>query len=68
MQVIEDEPAARPLQVTSVEQTGPRASAMPAALVLIRDLARLPFDLATGPLARAVLVRLSPRPLTCSRW
>src|SRR6266536_6485451 len=59
VQVIEDEPAARPLLVTSVEQraAGEREA---AALALIRDLARIPFDLATGPLARAALVRLSP--------
>src|SRR5258705_5917830 len=59
VQVIEDEPATRPLLVTSVEQraVGERE---PAALALIRDLARIPFDLATGPLARAALVRLSP--------
>jgi len=59
VQVIEDEPAARPLQVTSVEQFG-AGEREPAALDLIRHLARIPFDLATGPLARAALVRLSP--------
>src|SRR5207244_1668555 len=59
VQVIEEEPAARPLPVTSVEQlaVGERE---PAALDQIRRLARIPFDLATGPLARAALVRLSP--------
>ena len=31
-----------------------------AALDQIRRLARIPFDLATGPLVRAALVRLSP--------
>ncbi len=59
VQVIEDEPAARPLQVTSVEQFG-AGEREQAALDQIRRLARIPFDLATGPLARAVLVRLSP--------
>ena len=59
VQVIEDEPALGPLPVTSVEQlaAGERES---AALDLIRKLAGIPFDLATGPLARATLVRLSP--------
>jgi amino acid adenylation domain-containing protein len=59
VQVIEDELAARPLPVTSVEElaAGEREQ---AALALIRDLARTPFDLATGPLVRSVLVRLSP--------
>ena len=59
VQVIEDEPAALPLQVTSVEQldAGEREA---AALDRIRRLARIPFDLATGPLVRAALVRLSP--------
>jgi amino acid adenylation domain-containing protein len=59
VQVIEEDPAARPLPVTSVEQlaTGEREQ---AALDQIRRLARIPFDLATGPLARAALVRLSP--------
>jgi amino acid adenylation domain-containing protein len=60
VQVIEDEPAAGPLLVTSVEQlaAGEREQ---AALALIRDLASSPFDLAApGPLARAALVRLSP--------
>jgi amino acid adenylation domain-containing protein len=59
VQVIEEEPPARPLPVTSVEQlaAGERDQ---AALDQIRRLARIPFDLATGPLARAALVRLSP--------
>ena len=59
VQVIEDEPAARPLPVTSVERlaAGERER---AALDQIRKLARIPFDLATGPLARAALARLSP--------
>jgi amino acid adenylation domain-containing protein len=59
VQVIEDEPAARQLPVTSVEDLT-AAEREPAALSLISDLARTPFDLATGPLARAALVRLSP--------
>jgi hypothetical protein len=59
VQVIEDEPAAQPLPVTSVEQLA-AGEREPAALDLIRNLARIPFDLATGPLARATLVRLSP--------
>jgi amino acid adenylation domain-containing protein len=53
VQVIEDEPAGQPLQVSSVEGEA-------AALALIRKLARIPFDLATGPLARATLVQLKP--------
>src|SRR5215469_1871785 len=59
VQVIDDRPAAQPLAVTSVEQVaaGERER---AALDLIRTLACIPFDLATGPLARAMLVRLSP--------
>jgi amino acid adenylation domain-containing protein len=59
VQVIEEEPAAQPLHVTSVEQLA-AGEREPAALDLIRKLARIPFDLATGPLARAALVRLSP--------
>src|ERR1035437_9983584 len=59
VQVIEDEPAVPPLPVTSVEQL-PAAEREPAALDLIGQLARIPFDLATAPLARAALVRLSP--------
>jgi amino acid adenylation domain-containing protein len=59
VQVIEDEPASQPLQVTSVEQLA-AGEREPAALDLTRRLARIPFDLATGPLARATLVRLSP--------
>ena len=59
VQVIDDEPASPPLQVTSVEQfeAGAREH---AALELVRDLAREPFNLATGPLVRTALVRLSP--------
>ena len=59
VQVIEDEPAAQPLPVTSVEHLA-AAEREPAARALIRDLARTSFDLATGPLVRAALVRLSP--------
>ncbi len=59
VQVIEDEPAARPLQVSSVERLG-AAERQRAAVDLIGKLARVPFDLAAGPLVRAALVRLSP--------
>jgi amino acid adenylation domain-containing protein len=59
IQVIEEEPAASPLPLTSVEQL-PAGEREPAALDQIRRLARIPFDLATGPLVRAALVRLSP--------
>ena len=59
VQVIEDDPAPQPLPVTSVEHLPP-AEREPAARALIRDLARTPFDLATGPLVTAGLVRLSP--------
>ena len=59
VQVVDDEPAAGPLVASSVEQlaAGERA---PAALAMIRDLARAPFDLATGPLVRTALIRLAP--------
>jgi len=59
VQVIEDEPAERPLMVTSVEEL-PADEREAAAQELIRRLARIPFDLATGPLVRVALVRLSP--------
>jgi amino acid adenylation domain-containing protein len=59
VQVIEDDPAPQPLQVTSVEHL-PAGEREPAARALIRDLARTPFDLAAGPLVSAGLVRLSP--------
>ena len=59
IQVIEEEPAASPLPLTSVEQL-PAGERESAALDQIRRLARIPFDLATGPLVRAALVRLSP--------
>ncbi|HET7017805.1 MAG TPA: amino acid adenylation domain-containing protein [Streptosporangiaceae bacterium] len=58
VQVIEDEPAGVPMQVTSVEQLS-EDEREAACVSQIRSLARIPFDLATGPLARAVLVRLS---------
>jgi amino acid adenylation domain-containing protein len=59
VQVIEDEPDARPLLVTSVEQlaAGEREQ---VARAMIGDLARTPFDLASGPLVHATVVRLSP--------
>jgi amino acid adenylation domain-containing protein len=60
VQVIEDEAASQPLLVTSVEQL-PAGERERAALDHIRRLARIPFDLAVGPLARAALVRLSPQ-------
>jgi hypothetical protein len=59
VQVIEDEPAARGPQVRSVEDL-PADERRPAALALIRDLAGKPFDLATGPLVGATVVRLAP--------
>ena len=60
VQVIEDEPAGVSMVVMSVEQLdeGDREAACASQ---IRSLARIPFDLATGPLARATLVRLSAR-------
>jgi hypothetical protein len=60
VQVIEDDLAPRPLPVTSLERL-PDEQREPAARALIRDLARTPFDLATGPLVTAALIRLSPR-------
>src|SRR5690348_1259846 len=54
VQVIEEEPAAQPLPVTSVEHLAPGERERTARRV-IRDLARTAFDLATGPLVRAVL-------------
>ena len=59
VQVIEDEPTPQPLPVTSVEQL-PAGERERSALDHIRRLARIPFDLAVGPLARPALVRLSP--------
>jgi amino acid adenylation domain-containing protein len=60
VQVIEDEPAANPLPVTSVEHL-PEGERQQAALAHIRKLARIPFDLVVGPVVRACLLRLSPR-------
>ena len=59
VQVVDDEPTAWPLVAASVEQlaTGEREA---AALAMIKDLARAPFDLAAGPLVRTALIRLSP--------
>jgi amino acid adenylation domain-containing protein len=59
LQVIEDEPAPQPLPVSSLEDLAPEQRE-PAARALIGDLARTSFDLATGPLVRATLIRLSP--------
>ena len=59
LQVIEDEPAGQPLGVTSVELL-PEAEREQAAIDLIRKFARIPFDLAAGPLAHATLARLAP--------
>ncbi|HEX9624441.1 MAG TPA: amino acid adenylation domain-containing protein [Streptosporangiaceae bacterium] len=58
VQVIEDEPDGVPMQVTSVEQLGDDERKA-ACASQIRRLARIPFDLTTGPLARAALIRLS---------
>ncbi len=59
VQVIEDSPAPLPLQLTSVEPLD-AGEGQGTALDLIRRLAGIPFDLVTGPLVRAALVRLSP--------
>ena len=59
VQVVHDEPAAWPLVASSVEQLAADERES-AALAMIRDLARAPFDLATGPLVRTALIRLSP--------
>ncbi len=48
VQVIEDEPAAQPLPVTSVEHLGAGRRER-AAADLIGELARVPFDLGAGP-------------------
>ena len=48
-----------PIAVTSVEQL-PDGEREAACADQVRRLARIPFDLATGPLVRAALVRLSP--------
>jgi amino acid adenylation domain-containing protein len=60
VQVIEEDPGLPPLPVTSLEHL-PEGEREPAARDLIGKLARIPFDVATGPLAHAALVRLSPR-------
>ena len=60
VQVIEDDPVPQPLPVTSVEHL-PASEREAAARALIRDVARTPFDLATGPLVSAAVVRLSPQ-------
>jgi amino acid adenylation domain-containing protein len=59
VQVIEDDPPARPLPVTSVEHLA-EPEREPAARALIAGLARAPIDLAAGPLVLGRLVRLSP--------
>lgn len=59
VQVVHDELTADPLVVSSVEQLA-AGEREPTALAMIHDLARAPFDLATGPLVRTALVRLSP--------
>jgi amino acid adenylation domain-containing protein len=59
VQVIEEDSAAPPMPVNSVEHLA-AGEREPAALDQIRELAQIPFDLAAGPLARAALVRLSP--------
>jgi amino acid adenylation domain-containing protein len=59
VQVIEEEPAVVPIPVTSVAHVA-AGERRPAALDQIGKLARIPFDLAAGPLVRAALVRLSP--------
>jgi len=60
LQVIEDESAGQPVPFTSVAQLD-ADKRRAAALASIRELARIPFDLATGPLVRPILVRLSPQ-------
>jgi amino acid adenylation domain-containing protein len=59
VQVLNDEPAESPLLVTSVEHldAGKRVQ---AALAQIADRARTCIDLASAPVARPILVRLSP--------
>ncbi len=59
VQVVGDEPDPWPLVASSVEQLA-AGEREPAALAMIRDLARIPFDLATGPLVRTALIRLAP--------
>src|SRR5262249_33088991 len=59
VQVVDDEPAARPLVISSVEHldAGQREA---AARALIAGRARVCLGLSSGPLAPPVLVRLSP--------
>jgi amino acid adenylation domain-containing protein len=59
LQVIEEEPASQRLGVSSVEQL-PAGEREQGAVDVIRKVARIPFDLAAGPLAHATLVRLAP--------
>jgi amino acid adenylation domain-containing protein len=59
VQVVNDELPADPLLISSVEQLA-AGEREPTALAMIHDLARAPFDLATGPLVRTALIRLSP--------
>jgi amino acid adenylation domain-containing protein len=59
VQVVHDELTTPPLVASSVEQLA-AGERKPAALALVRDLARAPFDLAAGPLVRTALIRLSP--------
>jgi amino acid adenylation domain-containing protein len=59
VQVIEEEPTVQALAVTSVDLL-PEGERDQAAIDLIRRFARIPFDLAAGPLAHATLVRLTP--------
>ncbi|MEV4847313.1 amino acid adenylation domain-containing protein [Micromonospora matsumotoense] len=60
VQIVDDEPEPRPLLITSVEDR-PDGERVPAAQALIRDMAGITFDVATGPLAVATLVRMSPQ-------
>jgi amino acid adenylation domain-containing protein len=60
VQVIHDELEAGPLVASSVEQLA-ASEREPAAWAMVHDLARAPFDLATGPLVRTALIRLSPQ-------
>ena len=59
VQVLDDEPAESPLLVTSVEHLDADKRSQ-AALAQIADRARATLDLASAPVARPVLVRLSP--------
>ena len=59
VQVVHDELTADPLAVSSLEQLA-AGEREPTALAMIHDLACAPFNLATGPLVRTALIRLSP--------